>query len=297
MPTTVMQWNLADPMPTARAQLGAATGTDGRIYAIGGCDGAGKPLADCAVYDCRSGRWDLTSPLRRPRRNVAVATSPDGTIYAIGGYPDTQTVEAYDSLTDKWNLVAPMPLDPDERNVAVAWSDRIYVIGSTWIAGAGHCGLCLSYDTAADEWREECPPPPAARTGANMAAAVAGDGRVYVAGGNDGARASRTVTMFEPRSGIWSEAADLPTPRWGHALVAANGLLYAIGGQTSDALHGVDMVEAFDPFANRWSKAPPLTGKRRYIAATAVGDAIYVMGGADDRLLDRVEVLATYGRV
>ena len=60
----------------------------------------------------RDGAWSVKAPLPRTNSEFGVAEI-DGKIYVMGGYPaDRKTVaevQVYDSKTDKWQIIAPLP--------------------------------------------------------------------------------------------------------------------------------------------------------------------------------------------
>ena len=80
------RWFAVPDMAMTRARLAAATGPDGRIYAIGGLDIGGEPLTSVEAYDPRTRHWSTVASLHTPRFGVAAATGPDGRIYALGGF-------------------------------------------------------------------------------------------------------------------------------------------------------------------------------------------------------------------
>jgi hypothetical protein len=89
-------------MSVPRYALGAATGADGRVYAIGGENGTSF-FATVEAYSHVTNRWTSMPSLVYPGGFVAAVTGPDGRIYAVGGRtgktdPNTQlrrVVEAY----------------------------------------------------------------------------------------------------------------------------------------------------------------------------------------------------------
>src|SRR5229473_1667131 len=77
-------WQTAPPLPAARANLAAATGADGTLYAIGGVAG----ITVQTVYSFKPGTdtaWQTAPSLPAARSRLAAATGSDGTLYAIGG--------------------------------------------------------------------------------------------------------------------------------------------------------------------------------------------------------------------
>ena len=100
-------------MSTPRHGHAAVTGSDGRIYAIGGT--AGPNIYNTVErYDPSNNTWATVAPVPTARWGLAAATGGDGCIYAIGGItgpPGTilNVVEAYDPGSNSWTTVAPMP--------------------------------------------------------------------------------------------------------------------------------------------------------------------------------------------
>jgi N-acetylneuraminic acid mutarotase len=124
-------------MNRPRAFVAAASGSDGRIYAIGGFhDFFSVILATVEAYDLVTDTWVDVSPMATRRMGLAAAVGPDGTIYALGGNNHSRTflesVEKYNASTDTWSTVAPMPTG--RRDLAAAASvqfgiGKIFAIG------------------------------------------------------------------------------------------------------------------------------------------------------------------------
>ncbi len=89
----------------------------------------------------------------------------------------------------------------------------------------------------------------------------------------------------------WRTRAHMPTPRTNLAVVAHNGLVYAIGGVSNDGVTG--KVEVYDPKSDTWSVRQPKPVPVGFIAAAVLGDKIYVPGGIDDRV-EPLSVLEVY---
>jgi len=91
-------WVTAASMATPRSCLAAATGADGRIYAIGGTVGDGGFFTNSVeAYAPSSNSWATVDALPSPRSHLAAATGPDGRVYAIGGDGTGAANEAYDT--------------------------------------------------------------------------------------------------------------------------------------------------------------------------------------------------------
>jgi N-acetylneuraminic acid mutarotase len=83
---------------------------------------------------------------------------------------------------------------------------------------------------------------------------------------------------------IWTQKADMPTPREGQTSAVVNGKIYAIAGWTSEPnARGLATVEEYDPATNTWTrKADMPTGRCVMVGSSPVVDGkIYVFGVGD----------------
>jgi hypothetical protein len=137
-------------------------------------------------------------------------------------------------------------------NAAGASLDSVYVFdGSAWSSGP-RLPLPLDHSSAATV-----------------------EDRVYIAGGHsNGADSAR---LFRLDSDHWTELASMHFARGGHALIAAAGKLFAVGGNT--ARGEVAAVESFDPASNTWTLLPALPSPRNHVSGFVVGGSICVAGG------------------
>ncbi|OQA44700.1 MAG: Transcriptional regulatory protein DegU [Chloroflexi bacterium ADurb.Bin325] len=76
----------------------------------------------------------------------------------------------------------------------------------------------------------------------------------------------------------WSASAALPTARSRLAVVAAEGKIYAIGGEGADGV--TDEMAVYDPPTNGWLPGPHKPTPTANIAAAALNGRIYVPGGS-----------------
>lgn len=93
-------WSTKLPMPTPRKALGVATGSNGKIYAIGG-ENATNYLATVEVYDPATNTWVRATSMPTTRNALGATAATSGKIYAMGGYNSTgylKTVEEYDPV-------------------------------------------------------------------------------------------------------------------------------------------------------------------------------------------------------
>merc|ERR1712137_487504 len=109
----------------------------------------------------------------------------------------------------------------------------------------------------------------AARGG--CAAAALGQ-QLYVVGGHDGfLQPVPVVECLDARRSqtrsTWRSAPPMPTGRFGLAVAAAAGRLYAVGGH--DGRRRLATAEVFDPATGHWSTLEPMPTARYECAAVA----------------------------
>lgn len=282
----------------ARGDLGAATGSDGRIYAIGGFDTTWVNTVE--AYDTTANTWTTEAPMPGGARSeLAVATGTDGRVYAIGGFDSTSTpldrVEAYDPSTNTWATEAPLPGGGRFRLAAATGPDgRIYAIGGE--DGSGPLARVEAYDTSTNTWTTEAPMPGGGRL--DLAAATGPDGRIYAIGGFDGTNYLGRVEAYDTATNTWSTVAPMAGGARGDlaAVTGPDGRIYAIGGY--DGTNYDARVEGFNATSNTWTSAEAMAaGARAYLAGAAGPDGrVYAIGGYDGtNNLDRVEAYTTIG--
>jgi hypothetical protein len=163
-------------LPTARSHLGAAIGPDGLLYAVGGQDDAGAPVAEIDTLNvspaCLNALgildggllgdggssacgWNAPTQLPTPRTDLAVTTGPDGLIYAIGGVTAagvvTGLVEAYNPADGGWITGPPLTLPRHGHGAATTSAGLIWVLGGV-DADGGILGSVEVYDPADGGW-------------------------------------------------------------------------------------------------------------------------------------------------
>ncbi|HSJ56026.1 MAG TPA: kelch repeat-containing protein [Anaerolineae bacterium] len=77
----------------------------------------------------------------------------------------------------------------------------------------------------------------------------------------------------------WHTRAQMPTPRTHLAVAVHNGLVYAMGGVSSDGVSA--RVEVYDPVADVWQVSGAKPAPVGFVSAAVIGDRIYLPGGFD----------------
>src|SRR5256886_12014791 len=157
---------------------------------------------------------------------------------------------------------------PVEETGAAAAGGSLYVMGGFNAAGAS---LDSVYVFDGSAWAAG----PRLPVAVDHPSAATLDDRVYLSGGLSNGRDSARV--FRLDSDHWTELAAMNFARGGHALVAAAGKLYAIGGNNSRG--NVGPAEAYDPANNAWTVLPSLPVARNHVSGFRAGGAACVAGG------------------
>jgi len=198
---------------------------------------------------------------------------------ACGGASGAVTTPSPSQSTPTFTPFAPASRGPAQRaeaslpvaieeTGAAASGGSLYVMGGFNAAGAS---LDSVYVFGGSSWRAG----PRLPLAVDHPSAAALDGRVYLAGGHS--NGADSAHLFRLDSDHWTELAAMHFARGGHALIAAEGRLYAIGGNTVRG--NVSAIESYDPGANAWTVLPPLPDPRNHVMGFVLGGAACVAGG------------------
>ena len=120
---------------------------------------------------------------------------------------------------------------------------------------------------------------------ADIASAV-WNNKLFVFGGYDRDAAincdfiylNRTLA-YDPATDIWTQKADMPTPRWGEVAVQCLGLIHVFAGRTANRHNHVH--EIYDPVRDIWSTGPdvPSSLADQGISGVRYGEKIHLFYG------------------
>jgi N-acetylneuraminic acid mutarotase len=219
---------------------------------------------------------------------------PSGKVLVAGGldgsFPSSSlaSAELYDPTSNAWLPAAPM-IGARARQTATLLPDgRVLVVGGLSVA-LRQGGLWPSqptgaeiYDPKANRWSATAP---MALYRLDQTATLLSDGRVLVAGGQDGLISFDSVEIYNAREDRWSEAAPMVTGRFGHAAtLLANGDVLVVGGTYSTVVPSassaqLSSAERYDPAMNSWSTVSKMAEVRVEHTATALsGGRVLVVG-------------------
>lgn len=243
------QWHATAAPPTPLGVVNAALLADGRVLLVT-LSPVGTPPDQQArtalVYDPRADSWASLGVIDLPDLPTVVAL-PDGRALLIGSAQQGDTTTPALLLDPTTGHTTPVPL-PEARggfSANLLRDGRVLVTGGVRLhqgTGAEILGTTAFFDPTSNTWSAG---PALARARANHTAITLADGRILVAGGEQGGWIAQ-AELYDPQSGRWSPAGALDPAR-GHFAVAAlaDGRAIATGGDAgfvrSEWLANVDL--------------------------------------------------------
>jgi N-acetylneuraminic acid mutarotase len=248
--------------------------------------------------------WKTLAPVKGGVRQEHNVVAWGDTVYILCGirqgvYEETTAaVEAYNTKTNTWTEVAPVPMLLHHANVAVA-DGKIYILGGIAgsIFGGVPTGRSFRYDIAANKWTEVAPMP----YGLGSAAMGVHGKNIYLAGGMQGGGKGAgkssgkgpgkgfgmgivgIVASYNTETDKWMTHPELTLPegRDHSGGMVVDDVFYVVGGRVGNHLNNRKTVFALNLTApnRKWVEMAPLPYARGGIAAAATGGKIYVFGG------------------
>jgi len=260
-------WSEGPDMPVTGSNQGRShtqpVVIDHHIYVIGGLRTTDrKPIDDVIVLNTGNTHdgWMKLQEMPTPRGPAACAAH-GRKIYCAGGVvdaptnplPPTDAFEMYDTVTDTWTVLTPMPR-PRESAFAHVIGDKFYVISGRNLGVNDVVPFTDIYDINTGTWSQGAPPP-VARGG--YASAVI-QGRIILFSGELGSAAGGNengvvvgIHEYDPARDTWRSLADIPTPRHGFMGIlsrAEDGMtprIYTIAGGPQQGFAKSNLNEVF----------------------------------------------------
>lgn len=289
-----LPWAPGGALPAAR--YGQASAASGRyLFLSGGFNGV---AFSSAVYRSsvgasgEPGPWEPAGflPAARYAHQLVAAR---GRLYLLGGYDASGSrAEVWSAdlsssgVIGLWLAEPALPL-PVYFHAAAVGHGRIYVSGgytsgvgvqsAVFQAVLGDDGAILGWSSPLDL--------PAPRYSHSLTLL---GGRLYAAGGKDGAAARSEVwsAQLSPEGnlpGAWTAYTPLPAPRFGHRTLVSGSRLFVIGGSNGSAAQAqvfMSSAPAAAAGASPWYGYLPLPEGRQFQAGEAVGGRLCVFGGS-----------------
>ncbi len=263
-------------------EFGTATRLkDGRVLVAGGDDLSGL-LTTAETYDPATGKFSPTGRLAGPREFDTATLLPDGRVLILGGIGKSgylTTAELYDPTTGKFSS-AGNPLAPlGEGDTATLLLDgRVLIAGGDGSsAEAQRTAAAELYDPKTGEfsWTGSMMTPRAFHT-----ATMLSDGRVLLAGGDNGSGINSSAELYDPSSGTFSPTGSMSSARQNQvATLLADGRVLVAGGDVGTG-NRIVSAELYDPATGQFSPTGNMTTARVNPTATTLLDGrVLIVGG------------------
>lgn len=277
-PTDNPCWKIKKSMPTARRDLGIATDSSGKIYAVGGYNG--NFVNTLEMYTPEVNSWTSKTSVPVARNNMGFTFNPvNGKFYFGGGYNGQlhNDLYEYDPAADKWTARAPMLTARMGLRFASASNGKIYAIGGGFLNGT-YANNVEEYDPPSDTWttKSAIPNP---RSDAGLVTAP--NGKIYLIGGGIQGSSIASVDEYDPIKDTWTTKSSMPAPRTAHAAsINKNGNIYVAGGYDLKDQFYNDTVYEYNPTSDKWLTRTQLPIRINSLAMSLGGDgSVYAIGG------------------
>lgn len=262
-----------EPLPAGRHGHRAHI-VDDELFVIGGFSQArgDRGTTHTWVQDLETGTWRQAASLNQGKTFFS-SVVVDGVIYAVGG-----SIERYDRLADRWDVVLPGGELPRTHFGAALIGRKIIVVGGYPVERSG----VWSYDLDTGEVAA-LPSPPGFAPGDHFHFVAELGGELHVVGGLRAENFSPSDEHWVLDGHRWRAAASPPEPVWAkfaiHAVMGDELYLFAGFGTTRDDALGPTSGCRYDARSDTWERiAPP--PELLVMPATVVLDGrLQVLGG------------------
>lgn len=202
-------WEVGASMTVPRRNC-ASTELDGRIFAIGGFDGA-KIVNSAESYDARMRGWMVMEPMPT-QRSSPMACAQGGKIWVLGGTSGTRlrSIDVYDPRANRWETAKCEMMDVRSAGQAATCVNHVFALGGTDNEQNIHFSTeCLDADEGSFTQRK-----PMQESRMDFAATVISDS--IMAGGGQNGSVLSTTEFYRPELDEWQAGPSMMFPRYGH---------------------------------------------------------------------------------
>ena len=228
--------------------------------------------------------WLPVGDLAVARAYASATVLADGSVLVVGGLDG----DARDHTITRSELFEPLaaasvPLSQDVlgriHHTATRTGDLVVVTGGVELRGKDWVALDRTdvFDARTRTWRTAGA---LAQARSDARATALKDGRVLVAGGNDGPHMLTSVELFDPKIDQWRTAAPLPSPRTQFTIATLpDGRVLVAGGLEAPGLPSASSA-LYDAASDSWTPGPSLAIERVLHAdAQLPSGAVLLIGG------------------
>ena len=261
----------------------------GAVLIAGGFNTHTGTLDTAEIYDPMTEQFrPLASRLSCGRELFQATALADGRILLTGGLDlwtgrTQKTADLFDPKSERFTPVPSTLTDDRFGHAAVLLADgRVLLVGGKSIVlGQSETFLASAeiFDPKTGRFHVTRTPMSVPRD--RPTATLLGDGRVLIAGGQDGDRTPGLGEVFDPKTERFTPLpAPLLTPRMAHSAAALpDGLVLLAGGWSASAQAPVSAVEVYDPRRRTFLSAPALPDAALDAALLPFPDGLVLMAG------------------
>jgi hypothetical protein len=239
-----------------------------------------------------AGSFGATGGMGTPRYAAAAAPLPDGRVLVAGGFYDDAggdhylaSAEVFTPATGTFSSAGIGTMSTPRRGaVAAPLPDgRVLVAGGSYNDGTEHS--LASAELFNPTTGAFTPVADMGVARVRAAAAPLRDGRVLVAGGNDGSNRLSSAEVFNPATGAFTPVGDMTADRAREAAVTlSDGRVLVVGGAAGANAAALQSAEVFDSATNSFSSAGigAMGTARRAAAAAPLPDGRALIAGGSN---------------
>jgi len=211
--------------------------------------------------------WTITGSLSTARVLHTSTLLANGKVLVTGGV-STASAELYDPATGTWSATGNLGT-PRLNHLAVRLPNGKVLVagGQSDQSGTTTINSAEVYDPDTGSWSASGNLT-AARTHATMM--LLPNGKVLVAGGDNGSGALNTAELYDPATGAWSSAGTMNAARSGHsATLLPTGKVLVSGGYSGTVFNPTthSSTELYDPATGSWTPTGSLGTARAFLRA------------------------------